>query len=108
MAKLDTYARLSAKYMDDAESLIQKKEVVQAGEKLWGAAAKRGRTLKTHADLWAFVLSRHAEKPELELRRLFAVADHLHSNFYEDELPFEAVKGFAEAIRELIVKLEAL
>ncbi len=81
MAKLDTYARLSANYMDDAESLILKKDVVQAGGKLWGAvaesvkaaAAKRGRTLKTHADLWAFVLSLHAEKPELALRRLFAV-----------------------------------
>ncbi len=44
MAKLDTYARLSAKYMDDAESLIQKKDVVQAGEKLWGRVSKsRGR-----------------------------------------------------------------
>ncbi len=96
--------------------MLEKGDAVQAGEKLWGAAAeavkaaavKRGRAIRTHADLWDFILDMNREKPELELRRLFAVADHLHSNFYEDELPLEAVEGFKEDIKEFVAKLEAL
>jgi len=116
MEKLNTYVRLTAKYMDDAESLLKKKDAPQAGEKLWGAAAeavkataaRRGKPLKTHADLWNFVLSRDRENPKLELRRLFVVANHLHSNFYEDEIPFNAVQGIAEDVKELVAKLEGL
>lgn len=116
MEKLNTYVRLRAKYMDDAESLLKEKDASQAGEKLWGAAAeavkataaRRGKTIKTHAELWSFVLSLDKETPTLQLRRLFAVADHLHSNFYEDEIPFDAVQGIAEDVREFVAKLEDL
>ena len=116
MKKLNAYVRLTAKSMNDAESLLKKKDASQAREKLWGAvaevvkatAARRGKALKTHADLWNFILSLDKDKPKLELRRLFAVADHLHSNFYEDEIPFNAVQGIAEDVRELVAKLQDL
>jgi hypothetical protein len=116
MEKLEAYERLSSKYLEEAGPLLRKGDATQAGEKLWGAvaaavkaaAARRGEGLKTHAELWSFILSLHKEKPGLELRRLFGVADHLHSNFYEDELPLQAVEGFAEDVRELVAKLEAI
>jgi hypothetical protein len=102
--------------MDDAETLLKKKDGSQAGEKLWGTAAEAvkaiaarvGKPIRTHADLWNFVLSLDKENPRLELRRLFAVADHPHSNFYEDEIPFDAVQGIADDVREFIAKLEDL
>lgn len=72
------------------------------------AAERRGRTLITHADLWSLIIEVHGESPGLGLRRLFAVADHIHSNFNEDGLPIEAVEGFTEDIKELLAKLEDL
>ena len=40
MKKLNAYVRLTAKSMNDAESLLKKKDASQAREKLWGAVAE--------------------------------------------------------------------
>ncbi len=114
--KVDTYRKLNEKYLVDAANLIEKKDYVQASEKLWGAtaealkavAATRGRNLRTHADLWEFVRELDSERPEWRLRHKFRDADHLHSNFYEDELPGWAVEDAAEVVRDLVGKLREL
>jgi len=57
--KAEHYSNLKTKYLIDAEALLSKGDYVQAGEKLWGAAAevvkvvgaKRGVKLRTHSDL---------------------------------------------------------
>jgi len=116
LGKLETYVRLSAKYMDDAQALIEKGDAVQAGEKLWGSvaeavkatASRRGLSLRTHADIWNFVLRLDREFPEKEFYTLFTIADHLHSNFYEDELPSEAVAKALPKLKELTTKLNEL
>ncbi len=116
MDRLETYNRLAAKYMEDAESLLQKGDAIQAGEKLWGsiaesvkaAGARRGLSLRTHADIWKFVLRLDGERPEEEFYTLFTIADHLHSNFYEDDLPVDAIAKALPKLKELTAKLETV
>jgi len=107
------YLKLNNKYLEEAEELIKRRDYVQASEKLWGAAAemvkvaaaKRGIVLKSHRELYKFVVKLKTELEEPELARLFAAAAALHQNFYEDWLPPEAVVDYAEAVRELVMKL---
>ena len=110
------YLGLARKYLRDSEEFMAKGDYVQASEKLWGAtaemvktvAAKRGVELKTHGDLWRFVADLRAELKNPELSRLFTLANYLHQNFYEGVMPPEAVMDGAEAVKELIAKLEQL
>ena len=54
---------LSEKYLAEAKELLKEGNLVQASEKLWGAAAltvkmvaaKRGLKLEQHGGLWVFV-----------------------------------------------------
>lgn len=89
------YERLNGKYLREAEELLKKRNLPQASEKLWGAAAeiikavaaKRGETLGTHKSLATFLVKLNKEHPELDLMRGFDAAEGLHINFYEDHLP---------------------
>lgn len=55
----ECYSNLMEKHFREAETFLAKSDFVQAGEKLWGAAAemvkvvaaKRGVELRTHGDL---------------------------------------------------------
>lgn len=114
--KAEHYSNLLQKYFKEAESLLAKGDYIQAGEKLWGAAAevvkvvaaKRGVELRTHGDLWEFVTKLRTELKDPELSRLFLQANYLHQNFYEAILPPQAVIDGAEAVKEFIDKLERI
>jgi len=111
-----TYERLNEKYLRDGEDLFSKGDYSQASEKFWGAAAeipkafatKRGRKTRTHDDLWKFVIELDKQNPELDLIRDFYDANHLHSNFYEDELLPEAIQVGANAVRDYVNKIKQL
>jgi len=110
------YSELKRKYLDEGENLLAKGDPTQASEKFWGAAAEmvkavaavRGLELRTHADLWAFVTKLRDELKEPEVTKLFGLANMLHQNFYEASMTLEAVRDHAEAVRQLINKLEDL
>ena len=112
----ERYLKLNRKYLDEAEEFLAKGDPVQASEKLWGAAAemvkavaaKRGISLKSHRDLWEFVAKLTDELNDPDITKLFAVANALHQNFYEDWMPLNAVKKSAEAVKQLNEKLEKL
>ncbi len=112
----ECYSNLMGKYFREAETFLAKGDFVQAGEKLWGAAAemvkvvaaKRGVELRTHGDLWKFVTKLRTELKDPELNKLFLQANYLHQNFYEGILPPEAVIDAAEAVKAFIDKLERL
>jgi len=114
--KAEHYSNLMVKYLKDAEAFLAKGDYIQASEKLWGAAAevvkvvaaRRGLELRTHGDLWEFVTKLRIELKDPNLSRLFLQANYLHQNFYEGILPPEAVMDGAEAVKELINKLERL
>lgn len=89
---------------------------MQASEKLWGAsaeivkaiAAHRGLELKTHADLWTFTTKLSSELGDPEILKLFATANYLQQNFYENVMTLEAVRASAEAVNQFIERAEKL
>lgn len=110
------YNKLNGKYLKDANELFKKKDYFQASEKYWGAASEAtkayaesiGRHLKTHSDLWDFVIGLNKKEPELNLIHLFADANHLQSNFYEDELRPEVVGELAKSAKKYIKTIKGL
>lgn len=60
---VEQYQTLSEKYLAEAKELLKEGDLVQASEKLWGAAAlivkmvaaKRGLKLEQHGGLWVFI-----------------------------------------------------
>lgn len=107
---------MNRKYLEEAEKYLAKGDSVQASEKLWGAsaeivkavAAHRGLELKTHAALWEFTTKLSLELRDPEILRLFAIANYLHQNFYENVMTLEAVKECAEVVKQFIEKVEKL
>jgi len=110
------YLSLHEKYLEDADKLLGAKDYVQASEKLWGAAAEivkavaaaRSIELKTHADLWSFVIKLREEMKDPDISKLFLAANYLHQNFYENLLPPEAVIDGFETVKQFAVRLKAL
>jgi uncharacterized protein (UPF0332 family) len=112
--KIQKYRRLNGKYLKDAEVLLKKGDYSQASEKFWGAcaeivkaaAARKNIHLKTHGDLWDYVLKLHEENPTLNLATDFGAVNHLHSNFYEEDLSATVVSALAQTSRDFIKKME--
>jgi len=105
---------MNTKYLTDAKKLLQQGDYLQASEKYWGAAvqmikviaARRGLELGTHRSISDFISMLDAEHPALDLSTLYAKANNLHMNFYEDHIPPDMVKEHSEAVRDLIEKLQ--
>ncbi len=74
--RAEFHRSLAEMFLREAEELLARGDYVQASEKAWGAAAqmvkavaaKKGKELKSHGDLWRFVLEVAGENDEL--RRL--------------------------------------
>ena len=105
---------LAERFLREAEELLAKGDYVQASEKAWGAAAqivkavaaKKGKELKSHGDLWRFVLEVAGENDEL--RRLWHVANTLHQNFYEGWIPPEGVRRAVEDVKQFVRMMKKL
>ena len=103
---VEHYQALSEQYFEEAKEFLKKRDLVQASEKFWGAtaltikmlAAKRGLKLEEHGSLWAFINILATESKDRDIIGLFHVANGLHKNFYENEMPREAVEVSAEDI----------
>jgi len=62
--RAEFHRSLAERFLREAEELLARGDYVQASEKAWGAAAqmvkavaaKKGKELKSHGDLWRFVL----------------------------------------------------
>jgi hypothetical protein len=116
VSKVKQYMKLNWRYLREAEELLAKGDHSQASEKFWGAAAEIVKAVATkkrvktriHADLWRVVERLDKERPDLELVHDFYMANHLHSNFYEDDLTPRAVEEGAKAVRSFVKKMEEL
>lgn len=114
--RAELYARLSEKYLREADDLLAKKDHVQASEKLWGAAAlmvkavaaSKGISISSHGELFSFVRRLGEEEKNPELRRLFSVASTLHQNFYENWLSGDVVREYSEDVKQLVAELKKL
>ena len=88
----------------------------QASEKGWGAASQivkavaeeRGWEHNGHWELHNVVSLLVEESGDDELRTLFAIANHLHINFYEGWLDRDAVEFNLRQVTRFIEKVEAL
>jgi hypothetical protein len=106
--RAEFHRSLAEKLLREAEELLARGDYVQASEKAWGAAAqmvkavaaKAGKELKSHGDLWQFVLEVAGGNDEL--RRLWHVANTLHQNFYEGWIPPEGVRRAVEDVKQFI------
>ena len=86
---VEQYQTLSEKYLAEAKELLKEGNLVQASEKLWGAAAltvkmvaaKRGLKLEQHGGLWVFINMLTKESGDENIVRFFNAANTLHKNF---------------------------
>ena len=105
---------LAERFLREAEELLARGDYVQASEKAWGAAAqmvkavaaKAGKELKSHGDLWLFVSE--VAGGDRELRRLWRTANSLHQNFYEGWMPPEDVKYAIEDVKQFVEQLKKM
>lgn len=112
----EEYLQLNSRYLREAEEYLEKMDLAQASEKLWGAAAeivkavaaKRGVELGTHASLWSFVEKWDRENSGLGLIEKFSYAGNLHINFYENWLSREYVARGVGIVKDLAEKMRSL
>ncbi len=91
-------------------------DVRQASEKGWGAAAqmikavaeRRGWEHRNHAALFDNISHLVSETGDVEIRRLFRIANALHVNFYENWDNTENVASGLDDIERFLDKLEPL
>ncbi len=99
--RIKVYLKLHEKYLKEAEELYNRRDLVQAGEKYWGAlisllnivGEKEGLPHYTHRDLRDIVEFLAMKENGAEYSRLFSSAEALHVNFYHKimtKLSFEA------------------
>ena len=103
-------------YLERAVESLAEGDLLQASEKGWGAAAQmvkavseeRGWEHWSHWRLTSAVSRLVEETGDDDLRTLFAVANHLHINFYEGEMSAAVVERAIQDVTRFIEKLEAL
>ena len=111
-----TYYVASRKFLAQAREELAAGDVSQASEKGWGAAAQmvkaiaaqRGWEHRKHALLFDAVARLVDEVGDDDIDRLFAVANSLHINFYEDWQNAQSVERHLNDVARLLDKLEPL
>jgi hypothetical protein len=71
-------------------------------------AAREGRELGGHRDLWLYVNDLAKKLQDVELRHLWRTANTLHQNFYESWMPPEDVEAALEDVRKFLERLKGL
>ena len=115
-ARVRLYLELHQERLSEAEALEREGDLVQAGEKLWGAvcsllsaiAELRGWRHFSHRDYCDIVERLVAELGEPELSREFASAERLHANYYHAFLRPESFEIHRDAVLKLIGRLKGL
>ena len=114
--QVEQYQTLSDKNHAAARELLREGDLVQASEKLWGAAAlavkriaaERGLSWDKHGGLWSFVSVLSKGRKDGEIIRLFYSANALHRNFYENEMTRDMVDVAADDVNTRITKISVI
>ncbi len=115
MQQAATYQQRSHELLAKARAELDT-DPAQAGEKGWGAAAEmvkavaeqRGVYHRTHRALYDIVDALVRETGDQDLTPLFAVANDLHYNFYENWFNRESVEMRLPHVQQFVEKVEAL
>ncbi len=115
-AEADCYSAMSQRLISQAVEELQKGDFLQAGEKVWGAVAhaakavaeQRGWDHNNHRRLHDIADQIADERDRPDLRLLFAAANIMHDNFYEDFLDSDRVEQGMLDASLLMRELEAI
>ena len=110
------YAKLHGSLLDEAEEHYRAGELVQAGEKLWGAVCAllnaigelKGLPHYSHRDYVDIIEALVQETGDRELARFFASAERLHASFYHAFLSRPSFEAHREDALRLVGKLREL
>jgi len=113
-AKAEAYLELHEKYFADAEDLYAKGDFPQAGEKYWGAVAALlnaigellGVEHYSHRDYQLIISRVYRETGDIDVVRLFRMAEALHANFYHNFLDRDLFERHREDALALVEKLK--
>lgn len=113
---LEHYQGLSKKYFEEAKEFLNKGNLAQTSERLWGAsalavkaiAAKRGIKIEKHGSLWDFLTKLSKERKDESLITLSIMANGLHRNFYENQMNRESLEVAIRNVEELIARLTTI
>lgn len=92
MQRTTTYREQSRIFLAQAREELAKGDLQQASEKGWGAASQMVKAIaqrrdlyhRSHRSLQEVINKLHDETRDSEWTSLFAVAESLHMNFYEN------------------------
>ncbi len=110
---VELYLSLSDRYFREGEEFLSKGDLLQASEKLWGAAAlavksvaaNEGKKLEKHGGLWGFVENISIVRKDDDLVDLFHIANSLHRNFYENQMGKRSIEVAMRDIKKFMAKL---
>jgi len=113
------YIEAACSLIARAREELEKGDLRQASEKIWGACAlaikahalaRKGRRLESHRELWIYKNDVARELGEW-VKAVFRQADSMHKNFYEGlatredvEETLEEVKRLVAAVRDAIMR----
>ena len=114
--KTQYYTTTGKGFLVKARHYLAEGDLLQASEKGWGAAAQmvksvaeaRGWPHKSHHHLWRTISRLAKETGDEEIRKGFAAAGTLHTNFYEGWQPADNVVRYLDQVEDLVLKLENL
>jgi hypothetical protein len=114
--RAEEYAVQSDHFLEKAEEALAEYDLVQASEKLWGAAAQavkaaaesRGWSHNGHRELFDVVNRLAQEYDDPKLRDLFQIANSLHINFYENWLTKEYIDDGVARTHEFIGEIQRI
>ncbi|MEM4969633.1 MAG: PaREP1 family protein [Sulfolobales archaeon] len=107
------YIEASIDLIRQAEKELERGDLRQASEKIWGACAlaikahaliKRSLRLESHKDLWIYK-NEVAEELGEWIRTAFLKADSMHKNFYEGLATREDVEDALKEIKKLVTAI---
>ena len=116
MPLIGEYAEVSRRLIRQAAEELERGDLIQASEKAWGAAAQAVKAIaeqrewahSSHFLLFQAVSNLVNETGQPEIRRLFGVANSLHTNFYEHWMDPDSVEGSIADVRMLVDMLEGV
>lgn len=112
----DGYLQTSKELLSKAKAELVQDDLLQASEKLWGAAAHAVKAIAkrrrwphdSHRRLFEAVNRLSIETGDRDLTTFFEVAAALHVNFYEVVRPREFIENDLQVVEGFTRRLESL
>lgn len=113
---MNNYLKMGKEYYSNAEECIKRGEFRKASELLWGAVTQFVKALgllfnvriSSHGEFFSFIQQISKETGDKDYNTLFGELNHLHRNFYDEEISPESFPVFYEKTRLFLEKTEEL